>query len=417
MSQTPKTPAGPRYGWVMVAVAFLLLGMGNGSLNSLSVFLVPLGEQMAWSRSETTLGYTLGTLAFGLGGIAMGWLADRFSVRVVAIVGTTSMGVSLVLMGSQSELWQFYLLYIFMGGLGYSALWSPLLANLGNWFARNRGLAVGIATAGQMLGTGIVPFFARHLISSVGWRHAYGTLGYIFLGVLVPLSLLVRRPREIAAQTRVAGSGIPRDAEKYLHPRPWLVLCWLTVAAFVDRAVAGTIMIHIVALLQDKGVPPQTAASVLLVFFVGAFLCRPGFGRLADKIGGLKSWMIAITGLGALVFWLTQVNALGTFYLLAALLGLFNASATTAIISVQELIPARMRAVSIAVASLGGFGGMGVGGWQGGIFFDLNGSYTQSFANAAFAAMTTLILLVLLYAYLQRHNTALAVNSQEAQAD
>ncbi len=255
MSQTPKSPDDPRYGWVMVAVAFLFLGMGNGTLNSMSVFLVPLGEQMAWSRSETALGYSLGTLAFGLGGIAMGWLADRFSVRLVAIVGTASMGVSLVLMGSQSELWQFYLLYICMGGLGYSALWSPLLANLGNWFARNRGLAVGIATAGQMLGTGIVPFFARHLISTVGWRNGYSTLGYIFLGVLVPLSLLVRPPREIAAQTRVAGSGVPQVTEKGLHPRPWLVLCWLTVAAFLDRAAAGTIMIHIVALLQDKGHP------------------------------------------------------------------------------------------------------------------------------------------------------------------
>lgn len=414
MSQTPKSPDDPRYGWVMVAVAFLLFGMGNGSLNLLSVFLVPLGEQFGWSRSETSLGFTLGTLAFGLGGIAMGWLADRYSLRVVAIVGTTSMGLSLVLMGSQSELWQFYLLYILMGGLGYSALWSPLLANLGNWFARNRGLAVGIATAGQMLGTGIVPFFARHLISSVGWRSAYSTLGYIFLGALLPLSLLVRRPREIAAQSRASGSGISQDAEQGLHPRPWLVLCWLSLAAFLDRAVAGTIMIHIVALLQDKGVPPQTAASVLLVFYVGAFLCRPGFGRLADKIGGLKSWMIAITGLGTLVFWLTQADALGTFYLLAALLGLFNASATTAIISVQELLPAGMRAVSIAILSLCGFGGTGVGGWQGGIFFDLNGSYTQSFANAAFAAMASLTLLGLLYFYLRRHNTALVANSQKA---
>ena len=83
----------------------------------------------------------------------------------------------------------------------------------------------------------------------MGWRSAYNTLGYIFLGVLAPLSLLVRRPGEIAAQTDVSGKAVPQAAEPVLYPRPWLVLCWLSLATFVDRTVAGTIMIHIVALL------------------------------------------------------------------------------------------------------------------------------------------------------------------------
>jgi MFS family permease len=99
-----------------------------------------------------------------------------------------------LLLASQSALWQFYLYYCLLGGFGVSALDAPLLANVGNWFDRNKGLALGLATAGRALGQGLVPFVSGLLISASGWREAYTTLGILSLVVLLPLAFFHKEP-------------------------------------------------------------------------------------------------------------------------------------------------------------------------------------------------------------------------------
>ena len=183
-----------RYGWVMVVVSSVLMGMGAGALISISAFLKPLIAEFGWLRGETSFGYMAGALAMGIGGIVMGHLSDRYSTRRVVFGGLVCLGVSLLLLSTQSALWQFYLFYCLMGGFGSSALDVPLLANVGHWFDRNKGLAIGLTTAGRALGQGFVPFLSGYMIASSGWRDAYMTLGLVTLVVMVPLALLVKNP-------------------------------------------------------------------------------------------------------------------------------------------------------------------------------------------------------------------------------
>lgn len=193
MSQTNPPALESRYAWMIVVVSSVLMGMGAGALVSISVFLKPLIAEFGWLRAETAFAYTAGAIAMGIGGIVMGYLSDRFSTRWVALAGMVFLGFSLLLIGNQRSLWQFYLLYCVMGGFGAAALDAPLLANVGTWFERNKGLALGVATAGRSLGQGFVPFVGGILVATYGWRHAYVVLGTASFA-LVPLAWLVRSP-------------------------------------------------------------------------------------------------------------------------------------------------------------------------------------------------------------------------------
>ena len=119
--------------------------------------------------------------------------------------------------------------------------------------------------------------------------------------------------------------------------------------------------------------------------------------------------MLASAGQTAVVFWFTQVDSLMGFYFLAVLFGLgFSGVVTNLAVTVRELIPVHMRGVSLAIVSLFAWTGQGLGGYQGGLFFDLTGDYTLSYAIAAAAGIINIIILANLYFYSTRKQAALA---------
>ena len=96
-----------RYGWVIVAAAAVLLGMGTGSLNTISVTLKPIIAEMGWLRGETAFAYMAGATSTGVFGILMGYLSDRFSVRSIVLLGAVALGGALLLLSRLTALWEF----------------------------------------------------------------------------------------------------------------------------------------------------------------------------------------------------------------------------------------------------------------------------------------------------------------------
>lgn len=384
---------GSRYAWLLVAVSSVFMGMAAGSILSISVFLKPLVAEFGWLRAETALGYTAGALAMGIGGIVMGYLSDRFSTRSVVLAGVAFLGLSLALLATQSSLTEFYLYYCMLGGLGAAALDVPLLANVGHWFERNKGLALGIATAGRGLGQGLVPFLAGLLIADYGWREAYSALAALAVIVLLPLAWLVRSPPGLeSAKTaaRQAGSGTGRQA---FAIAPNTAVAWISAAAVFCCACMGTAMVHTVALARDAGIEEKSAAAIVLMIYVSGFFGRIAFGKFADHVGGPRAYLAASTIQTLLIFWFTQIESLASFYTLAILLGFgMNAVMTCLMVCVREMTPIHIRGVSTGIVLLFGWIGMGLGGYQGGYFFDLTGGYTVSYANAAFAGIVNMVI-------------------------
>ncbi len=407
MSQTNPPALESRYAWMIVVVSSVLMGMGAGALVSISVFLKPLIAEFGWLRAETAFAYTAGAIAMGIGGIVMGYLSDRFSTRWVALAGMVFLGFSLLLIGNQRSLWQFYLLYCVMGGFGAAALDAPLLANVGTWFERNKGLALGVATAGRSLGQGLVPFVGGILVATYGWRHAYVVLGTVAFA-LVPLAWLVRSPPGLKEAKIAARATSPSEQSEAFPVKPIVAVAWLSVAAIFCCIAMGTPMVHVVALARDAGIDQKSAAGVILLIYVSGFFGRIFFGKMADHIGGIRAYLTASAIQTAFVFWFTQLDSLTGFYILAVLFGFgMSGVMTCLIVSVRELTPVYMRGISTGTIFLTGWIGMGLGGYQGGLFFDQSGTYIIPYANAAFAGIANLAIVGSLLFYFTRKQAQL----------
>lgn len=388
----------PGYRWVIAFTAAAILAIAMGQLvNGLSVFFIPLEETFGWARGDIAFINTVGLVGLAIGGIAMGSLADRADIRKVCLFGAGVTGLCVLAAAWAEALWQFYLLFFLAGAFGGGALFAPLIALVGNWFRTGAGLAIGIAAAGQGVGQGGVPFGTAFLIEALGWRGAFMAQGLITLGLLVPLALLMRPPPPENISP-AAGNG------RAAPPLPLnVVVPTLSLAVLMCCTCMAVPLMHLVPLIQGKGIAAPEAGSVLFVMMLAAIVGRVAFGRLADMIGAIPAYMTASLWQTLLVFVFTQINDLDLLYVFAPIYGFGYAGVMTGVlITTRALTPAARRAGATAIILAFGWLGHGLGGYQGGLFYDLTGGYDVSFANAALAGILNLVIVGSLFLAVRR---------------
>ena len=137
------------YAWARLGAALALMTLGGSGMYVISVALAPVQAEFGVTRADASFPYTLTMLGFGLGGILMGRLSDRFGVMVPTIIGAICLGSGFVLAGNATTLWQFSLAHgLLIGLLGTSATFAPLVADTALWFNRRRGIAHGARRRG-----------------------------------------------------------------------------------------------------------------------------------------------------------------------------------------------------------------------------------------------------------------------------
>lgn len=371
----------------MVVVCTAMVAMAFGAVGTVAVFLEPLAAEFAWSRADVSAAYAVATIATGLGGIAMGHFADRMPVRRVALCGALVPGLAFIFLSQMQSRVELYTLHALMGLVGVGAVMAPLNSLASLWLARNPGLAIGIVSAGGAAGQGLVPYFVRHVIVTDGWRQAYLTLGLLFIAIMVPLAWLLRdAPRAAGVHQSSAGQGSTR------------LLALLSVAAALCCVCMGTPLVHVVTLGSDRGLAGGDAAGLLAVMMIFGMAGRVAFGRIADRLGSLQTYLAASAGQTALAFLFPYAGSGAQLYALSALFGLvFSGVMTSFLTCAREYAPAGTTGRSIGIVMFFAWVGMATGAWQGGLFYDLCGTYYESFANASLAGAANLLILALLF--------------------
>jgi MFS family permease len=378
---------------LMVAVCTAMVAMAFGAIGTVAVFLQPIAAEFAWPRADVAAAYSVATVATGLGGIAMGHFADRLPVRRVALFGALVPGIAFLLLSGLESTPALYVLHAVMGLVGIGAIMAPLNRLASLWLARNPGLAIGIVSAGGAAGQGLVPYFARYLIVTEGWRQAYWILGLLLIAVMVPLALLLR-------DAPVAGNAPPGAGG---GPSAVRLLALLSLAALLCCVCMGTPLVHVVTLGSDGGLGGREAAGLLAVMMVAGMAGRVGFGRLSDRYGSLQTYIAASAGQTALAFLFPYAASGAQLYVLSALFGLVFSGAMTSFLScAREYAPAGKTGLSLGVVMFFAWTGMALGAWQGGLFYDICGDYFVSFANASAAGVANLLVLALLLLYVMR---------------
>jgi MFS family permease len=369
------------YAWLRLAASLALMTLGAAGMYTVTVALPPVQAEFGVGRSDASLPYTLTMIGFGLGGILMGKLSDRFGVIVPVLIGTFCLGLGFVAAGFAGSLWQFALAQgLLIGLLGSSATFAPLVADTSLWFNRRRGIAVAICASGNYLGGALWPPVVQHFFDSVGWRQTYIGVGVFCIAAMLPLTLVLRRrpPALAPAAPGAAASGAPRD----LGLPPALLLGLLCTAGVACCVAMSMPQVHIVALCGDLGFAAARGAEMLSLMLGFGIVSRLASGWICDRIGGLRTLLLGSTLQAVALALFLPAEGLTSLYLASALFGLFQGGIVPSYaIIVREYFDPKVAGTTVSMVLTSTLFGMALGGWMSGVIFDLTGSYRAAFIN------------------------------------
>jgi MFS family permease len=275
--------------WVVVASACgLVVGTGSILIFSFGVFLKPVTEDLGISRGILSAALGTGTWLTALACPVLGWLIDRWGTRRVMLPGVLlfALAVAGFALMQAKPIFLVFVIFSVVGFVG--AVQSPIAyaAVISRWFDRERGLALGVATAGVGLGAALIPQLAAFLIGRFGWREAYlGLAIAVVVLAWLPVAIFVREPPETSASAAVGSTGEWPGIEAAAAVKTWEFWA-LAVAFFLGvLAINGTI-VHIVPLLTDRGVPLQLATGALSAAGIAIIIGRIVCGWSIDRIWG-----------------------------------------------------------------------------------------------------------------------------------
>jgi MFS family permease len=376
------------YGWWVVSTAALGLLLGSAPIVvfSFPVFLRALSQEFHYGRGSISLAFTFHNGMSALSLLWAGRLVDRYGARKVILPYTTIFG--LVLLSSKvlsGKMWQLYVFYMALGLVGCAAAPMPYSDVVSHWFDRHRGLALGLMMFGLGFGAMIMPSVAQRLIVLFGWRTAYTIFGSLVLIVSVPVvaAFLKEKPGQMNLLPDGAGATtamLAVDANQGLrwreawHTRTfWMMLC----AFFLVSASVQGCMIHMAAILADRGSTAQAAALASSLVGGALMLGRVGSGYLLDHFFGPKiaGFFFGGAALGIGMLWASSAREIA--FVAAFLVGLglgaeadimaFLTSRYFGLRSFGEIYSYIWAAFALAGA---------IGAYLMGVGFDVKGSYT-----------------------------------------
>ena len=373
----PESP----YAWTRLAAALLLSGIGGVGMWSVIVTLPAIQAEFGVARSAASLPYTVTMISFGLGGIAMGRLSDRFGIVTPVVGGAVVLALGYALASQATSLWSFVLAQGLLVGIGSSATFAPVMADTSLWFTRYRGMAVAIIASGSYLAGAAWPPVIQHFIQSVGWRHTHLGIAAFCVATMLPLALALRR-RSPLVETSLGSSRVRDRALRPLGMSPATLQAVLIIAGVSCCVAMSMPQVHIVAYCADLGYGAARGAQMLSFMLGFGIVSRLASGWVCDRIGGRRTLLLSSSLQAlALVLFLPFDN-LPALYALSALFGLFQGGIIPAYaVIIREFYPPAEAGVRVGMVIMATVFGMALGGWMSGVIFDLTGSYHTAFVN------------------------------------
>jgi MFS family permease len=377
MPTARETEVESPFAWLRLATAVAIGTIGSAGMWSIPVVLPAVQSDFGVARADASLPFTSVMVGFALGGVVMGRLSDRLGILVPVAVGTVALDCGFVAAGLAPNLMLFALAYVLIG-VGASATFGPLMADMSQWFDRRRGIAVSIAASGNYVGGAIWPPIIQYFTASAGWRATHIGIGAVCLVITLPLLPMLRRRvpahgADVTAAPPAAGSlGMPANVLQ-------AVLCIAGVACCVAMAMP---QVHIVAYCGDLGYGVARGAEMLSVMLAFGIISRIGSGFIADRIGAVATLLLgsALQGLALLLYIL--FDGVASLYVISALFGLFQGGIVPMYaIIVRRYFPPEEVGVRVGIVLMATLFGMALGGWMSGKIFDLTGSYHAAFVN------------------------------------
>jgi MFS family permease len=394
---------GPRlyYGWVIVGVLALAgFTQTSQTFPVWGVLLKPITEEMGWSRTAFSGAMGVGTVLGAFIGLAVAPFIDRVGPRWPMVGAFAVIGLSLVLMASMDSLWQFYLLLVVGRVLHLGIVSIATESTIPKWFMAKRGIAAGVGTSGNRIGSAVTPVYVQAIILLSGWRLSLVVTGIVvWIVSLVPVALFMRRgPEELGlrpdgapapprrpmqsveqnSQSRMPNAAEPGySRSQALRTRAFYMLVG---ADAVLMTVIPTTSLHLIPFLTDRGISAEFGVAVVALSSLIGVLGSLVAGWLRDQVGSRRVAMLSFLSFGGLFALLPLVFSPAAALLWGLGYGLMQAGI---MISIQVLIAdyfghrhlAAIRGMVMPVRSVG----QAAGPVLAGVAFDITGGYGAVF--------------------------------------
>jgi MFS family permease len=414
------------YAWVIVAIASAM-GMISSSVRFATSVLVPHLRDPAgfgWSYGAIAFAFTLQWFVSGLVSPGVGWLGDRYGVRRILVLGACLFTAGMLLTGTMTHLWQFYLFFGVLLGMATTIFQILLISGVTLWFRKNLGVAMGILWGSQGIGTILLIPLMVMVFNRLGLQWTFWLPGLV--GGTLMLSLIrpvYNEPAELGLRPLGAPENEPmrrlqKDDTAKLRARVFLrqaqrtATFWNLIGIhFWGCAGHNIINVFLVAIAMDRGLSQEMAVGVFLTQTVVGTIGRCLIPVIADRIGSKRVWSVCFSLQVFPLLILLVAHEAWAFHLFAVLFAIGQAGEvpTFPIINRQYYGNAPQGAL-YGWQNIGNGLGMGLGPVIGGFLWDLTGDY------AAAVGMSFVFSLVGLSAVLLLPSTArrLLANWEEA---
>ncbi|HWP15264.1 MAG TPA: MFS transporter [Xanthobacteraceae bacterium] len=405
------------YGWIIVGIVFVTMAIGVNARTSFSLLFPPILEEFGWDRAIVAGIFSFGFFASALVSPFSGRMVDRRGPRLVIEIGVVVLVAGLCLATLAREVWQLYATLGLLVGVGGNLLgYSVQSVILPAWFARKRGLAIGIAFSGVGIGSIVLLPWLQAVIARDGWRFACLALALIIAIVLFPLNLLLRRrPQDLGLYPD--GDAAPHETGRRATANNIVDIAWASTDWTLARAARTArfwwialgyfsilyawyaVQVHQTKYLTEIGVSPMQAAWALgLVSLVGI----PGqivFGHVSDRIGREWCWAIGCLGFVICFAALIALRAgaspllLYTMVIAQGFLGYSMTSVFGPIVA--EIFEGPHFGAIFGTLMVFAIGGGAVGPWVTGLLHDHTGNYDLAFWIAlGFSALSAITIFI-----------------------
>ncbi len=392
------------YGWVIVAVAFVTMGVGVNARTAFSLLFPPILDEFGWERGVTAGAFSFGFLVSAALSPFLGRLMDRRGPRVVMEMGVGLMAAGLMLATLVRQPRHLYAtLGVLVGGGSICLSYTGQALFLPNWFVRRRGLAMSLAFSGVGVGSIILLPWLQSLIGRAGWRAACWALGLLVLALQAPLNLLLRhRPEDLGLQPD--GADAPRGTVAANRTANVVDPAWAAVDWTLRRAMRTArfwwiavgylcglyawyaVQVHQTKYLVEIGFSPTDAAWALGFVSLAGIPGQIALGHLSDRIG--REWVWTVGSLGFALCYLAllllrQAPTLTLLYFMVASQGMLGYGLTSVIGAIPaEIFQGQHYGTIFGTLMLASIAGGAAGPWVTGALHDATGSYTLAFSLA-----------------------------------
>jgi MFS family permease len=404
VNQPPNTEPRFSYGYIVVGIAFLIMIVSWGLYVVFGVFFNPLLTDFNWTRAMTSGAFSLSMILSGVIGIAMGGLTDRFGPRLVVTLCGIFLGVGYLLMSQTTTLWQLYLFYGVIIGIGISGIWVPLLSSVTRWFDKRRNLMTAIVVSGVGIGGLVAPLVISRLIAAYDWRISYAIQGVVILIVVIIGAQFLRRAPSHARQlphgeNEEKQPGLTSDTVAFsLREAIHTAQFWLLFTMFFCYGYfMFSITVHFVPYIIELEISAINAANIMAAIGGTSVLGTFVMGSAGDRIGNRNIFIICLILTSSAIFWLTLARDMWMLYMIAVIIGFaFGGMSTSESPLIAGLFGMRYHGLLFGVAGFSHILGGAIGPVLTGYIFDLTLSYQMAFLVCAAFGVTGLILTVAL---------------------